>query len=128
MTCPVAIVGPRLRLPGLSWSPDGKGVTSLQDSTIVEQPLAGGSPRVIARLDGQPSVMGVSMSPDGSCLAFTRGWYPNDMAIIKGLRRVRPTALLVMPPAVLGSSKGTTRRARSAAAYRARRWLKQNRP
>ena len=75
-----------LTLPDLSWSPDGKGVTYLQNSTIVEQPLAGGSPRIITRLDGQSSVMGFSRSPDGSRVAFTRGWYPNDMVIIKGLR------------------------------------------
>jgi uncharacterized protein with WD repeat len=55
-------------------------------TTIVEQPLAGGSPRVIARLDGPDRVLDLSWSPDGSRLAVTSGWSPNDMVIIKELR------------------------------------------
>jgi uncharacterized protein with WD repeat len=55
-------------------------------TTIVEQPLAGRSPRVIARLDGPDRVLDLSWSPDGSRLAVTSGWSPNDMVIIKELR------------------------------------------
>jgi Tol biopolymer transport system component len=77
----------QLTLPSSSWSPDGKSVTYVRDSTtIVEQPLAGGSPRVAARLGGQDRVIDLSWSPDGSRLVTSRGRYPNDMVIIKGLR------------------------------------------
>jgi Tol biopolymer transport system component len=74
-------------LPNLSWSPDGRGVRYLTDSTtIVEQSLTGGRPRVVATLDGEEKVINFHWSRDGSRLATSRGWYPNDMMSIKGLR------------------------------------------
>lgn len=76
-----------LALPSLRWSRDGTAVAFVRDSTtIVEQPLSGAPARVTARLDGRERIIDLSWSPDGSRLVTSRGWYPNDMVIIKGLR------------------------------------------
>jgi hypothetical protein len=48
--------------------------------------LTGGRPRVVATLDGEEKVINFHWSRDGSRLATSRGWYPNDMMSIKGLR------------------------------------------
>jgi Tol biopolymer transport system component len=73
-------------LPSLHWSPGGTGVVYVDSTTIFEQLLAGGPPRVIATPDGGDRVIDFSWSRDGSRLATARGWYPNDMVSIKGLR------------------------------------------
>ena len=76
-----------LRLPSVEWAPDGAGVAYVEGTTtIMEQPLDGGAPRQIAKLDGNEPIINFRWSPDGSRLATSRGSYPNDMVIIKGLR------------------------------------------
>jgi hypothetical protein len=56
----------------------------------MEQPLDGGSPRILAQLDGNEPIINFRWSPDGSRLVTSRGYYPNDMVMIKGLRPARP--------------------------------------
>ena len=76
-----------LRLRSVEWAPDGAGVAYVEGTTtIMEQPLDGGAPRQIAKLDGNEPIINFRWSPDGSRLATSRGSYPNDMVIIKGLR------------------------------------------
>jgi Tol biopolymer transport system component len=76
-----------LRLRSVQWAPDGAGVAYVEGTTtIMEQPLDGGAPRQIAKLDGNEPIINFRWSPDGSRLAASRGTYPNDMVIIKGLR------------------------------------------
>jgi hypothetical protein len=78
-----------LRLPSADWTPDGAGVAYVhpQDrTTIMEQPLDGAPPRRLARLEGSEPIMDFRWSPDGLRLATSRGRYPNDMVIIRGLR------------------------------------------
>ena len=76
-----------LSLRSAYWAPDGAGVVYVQDSTtIMEQPLDGGQPRRIAHLEGDEPIINFRWSPDGSRLATSRGRYPNDLILIKGLR------------------------------------------
>jgi hypothetical protein len=81
----------QLRLPSADWAPDAAGVAYVRNgTTIMEQPLDGGSPRVLAQLDGNEPIINFRWSPDGSRLVTSRGAYPNDMVMIKGLRPTRP--------------------------------------
>jgi Tol biopolymer transport system component len=76
-----------LRLPSADWAPDGNGVAYVKDATtIMEQPLDGSTPRVLVRFEGNEPIINFRWSPDGSRLAASRGRYPNDMVMIKGLR------------------------------------------
>ena len=76
----------RLRLPSTDWAPSGTGVAYVRNgTTIVEQPLAGGEPRVIAQMQGPEPIINFRWSLDGSRLATSRGTYPNDLLIIRGL-------------------------------------------
>jgi hypothetical protein len=76
----------RVRLPSADWTPSGTGVAYVRNrTTIVEQPLDGGEPRVIAQLPGTEPIINFRWSPDGSRLATSRGTYPNDLIIIRGL-------------------------------------------
>lgn len=76
----------RLRLPSADWAPSGTGVAYVRnETTIVEQPLAGGKPRVVAQMQGSEPIINFRWSPDGSRLATSRGTYPNDLMIIRGL-------------------------------------------
>jgi Tol biopolymer transport system component len=76
-----------LRLPSTFWAPDSVGVAYLQNgTTIMEQPLDGGLPRVLARLEGNEPIVDFRWSPDGSRLVTSRGFHPNDMVIIKRVR------------------------------------------
>ena len=76
-----------LPLRGTVWAPDGAGVAYVEaGTTIMEQPLDGGKPHVLARLEGTESIINFRWSPDGSRLAASRGHYPNDLVLIKGLQ------------------------------------------
>lgn len=76
-----------LQLPSTFWAPDGAGVAYPQNgTTIMEQSLDGGVPRVLARLEGNEPIVDFRWSPDGSRLVTSRGRVPNDMVIIKRLR------------------------------------------
>ena len=52
----------------------------------MEQPLDGGLPRALARLEGNEPIVDFRWSPDGSRLVTSRGRHPNDMVIIKRVR------------------------------------------
>ena len=76
-----------LQLPSTSWAPDSLGVAYLQNATsIMEQPLDGGSPRALARVEGTAPIVDFRWSPDGSRLVTSRGRHPNDMVIIRRVR------------------------------------------
>ena len=67
--------------------PTVPGVAYVKDATtIMEQPLDGNPPRQIAHLEGDEPIINFRWSPDGSRLATSRGRYPNDLILIKGLR------------------------------------------
>ena len=75
-----------LSLPSADWAPSGQGVAYVEgDTRLMEQPLSGGPPRVIARMDGSDPIINFRWSPDGLRLATSRGRYPNDLVIIRGL-------------------------------------------
>jgi hypothetical protein len=74
------IANPRFR-------PRSEGVAYVEGATTIwEQPLDGGPPRPIAHLEGDEPIINFQWSPDGSRLASSRGRYPNDLVLIKGLR------------------------------------------
>ena len=76
-----------LPLRNARWAPDGAGVAYVENgTTIMEQPLDGGPPRRLAHLEGDERIINFRWSPDGSQLATSRGRYPNDLVLIKGLR------------------------------------------
>ena len=52
----------------------------------MEQPLNGGVVRPFARLEGTEPIINFRFSADGLRLATSRGRYPNDMMIIRGLQ------------------------------------------
>lgn len=76
-----------LQLPSTFWAPDSVGVAYVENgTTIMEQPLDGGLPRALARLEGSQPIVDFRWSPDGSRLVTSRGQHPNDMVIIKRVR------------------------------------------
>ena len=77
----------KLSLRSAFWAPDGAGVAYVEHATtIMEQPLNGNPPRQLAHLEGDEPIINFRWSPDGSRLATSRGRYPNDLILIKGLR------------------------------------------
>ena len=76
-----------LPLRSAFWAPDSAGVAYVENGTILmEQPLDGSPPRRLAHLEGDEPIINFRWSPDGSRLATSRGRYPNDLVLIKGLR------------------------------------------
>ena len=80
----------RLRLPSVTWAPDGQGVVSIDSNDarrIVETPLNGGSARELIRLsDAGDPISSFAWSPNGKLLALSRGRWTADVVLIKGLQ------------------------------------------
>lgn len=66
----------------LVWTRDGRAIRYIRnDSTIVEQPVAGGDPQVV--LDSAPdSIFRFCISPDGKDMIYEKGRGINDVLVI----------------------------------------------
>jgi hypothetical protein len=79
----------QLQVERFVWAPDGLGVVYKQGSQLREQPLDGGSSRVLATFPDVSDLLNFSFSPDGTRLATIRGKHLNDIVLISGLERIR---------------------------------------
>jgi Tol biopolymer transport system component len=73
---------------GLKWSPDGKGVTLIDQrnpSNLVNQPITGGSWKPLTSFKSE-RMYGFAWSRDGKQLIYSRGPFIDDVLLIKDFR------------------------------------------